>query len=298
MGNRLGINLGFAVNRFIEPEEWARIVAEDLGLKYVQFVADLLNPFQPAEYIENQLSRIVQCTGEYGIKVESIFTSAYTRVNHLMNPDIEARKIWLAWFKKLLEEGARLGAKNAGSHFGILTVKDNEEPEQKEFLIEECVKEWQQLSFYAKELGYEALIFEPMSIPREMGCTIEETKWLMDRVNANSGIPMKLCLDVGHAPHPDQRDPYRWITALAKDAPVIHLQQTEKNKSNHWPFTEQYNSVGIIDAEKVLRLAEAAGCHNTLFAFEIAHREHWDTDDKVIADLAESARYWRRFITE
>ena len=42
---RLGINLGLTVNRYIEPEVWTKIVAEDLGLGYVQFVADLLDPF-------------------------------------------------------------------------------------------------------------------------------------------------------------------------------------------------------------------------------------------------------------
>lgn len=45
MSYRLGMNLGFAVNKYIEPEVWSRIVAEDLELHYVQMVADLLNPF-------------------------------------------------------------------------------------------------------------------------------------------------------------------------------------------------------------------------------------------------------------
>jgi len=41
---KLGINTGFATNRFPEPEVWLRIVGKDLGLRCVQFVADLLNP--------------------------------------------------------------------------------------------------------------------------------------------------------------------------------------------------------------------------------------------------------------
>lgn len=58
MGFRLGINLGFAINRYIEPEVWAKIVSRDLELKYVQFVADLLNPFWPETYIKDQIRRI------------------------------------------------------------------------------------------------------------------------------------------------------------------------------------------------------------------------------------------------
>lgn len=298
MSYRLGINLGFAINRYPEPEVWSRIVKEELGLGYVQFVADLLNPFLPEDYVEEQLVRIRQSTEEYGIKTESIFTSAFTRVNHMMSPDEEARKIWINWFKRFLEEGRVLGAKSAGSHFGILTFDSMEPLEKREFLIEECVRGWQEISRYACDLGYEELIFEPMSIPREMACTVGETKELMNRVNADSAIPLLVNLDVGHAPHPDERDPYMWIKALAKDSPVIHLQQTELNRSNHWPFTEEYNKKGIIEAGKVMELVKESGREDALFAFEISHREHWDTDGKVIEDLKESVRYWRRYIRE
>ena len=40
----LGMNTCFAVKRWPEPEEWARIVAEEFGLKSVQFSFDLMDP--------------------------------------------------------------------------------------------------------------------------------------------------------------------------------------------------------------------------------------------------------------
>ena len=298
MGYRLGINLGFAINRFVEPEAWARIVSEELGIKYVQFVADLLNPFLPKDYVDGQVGRVKACAKFYGIEIESIFTSAFTRVNHLMSPDERVREIWLGWFKRLLDIGAAFGARNAGSHFGILTVASNDKPDDRERLIEQCVKGWQQLTFYAQGLGYSELLFEPMSVPREMACTIAGTAELLDRVNACSGIPMKLCLDVGHAPHPDERDPYEWVKAFARVSPVIHLQQTELHKSNHWPFTKEYNDRGIIDAKRLVETARESGCEDALFAFEISHREHWDTDNRVVPDLKESAEYWRQYIKD
>jgi len=295
---RLGINLGFATNRFVEPEVWTRIVREDLGLGYVQFVADLLNPFLPEDYIQTQLERIKDCVELYDIQVESIFTSTYSRVNHMMHPDEQARKIWLNWFKKMLDIGAALGAKNAGSHFGILTVKTYDTPDEREFIIAEGVKGWQELSRYASELGYSELLFEPMSVPREMAYSIDATKELLERVNSDSAIPIKLCLDIGHAPHPDERDPYEWIEALATESPIIHIQQTELNKSHHWPFTKKYNDLGIIDAKRVVETAREAGLEDALFAFEISHREHWDTDGLVVSELKESADYWRQYIEE
>ena len=296
MSYRLGINLGFAVNRYPEPQVWSRIVGETLGLRYVQFVADLLNPFWPDDYVQNQITQIQAAATLYGIAVESLFTSSFTRVNHLMHPDEEARRFWLDWFKKLLNIGARLGAKNAGSHFGILTFRDYDDAKRREHLIEEGVKGWQALSFHARELGYESLIFEPMSVPREMANTVSETQALLDRVNARCGVPMRVCLDVGHAPHPDERDPYPWLEKLAQVSPVIHLQQTVLHKSNHAPFTPETNATGLIQAEKVMESVRKSGCTDSLFAFEIGHREHYDTEFRILSDLQESVRYWRAFI--
>ena len=291
---KLGTNLGFAINRYIEPEIWAKIVAKDLELKSVQFVADLLNPFLPDEYIDKLTGRIIDSVKHYGISIDSMFSSAYTRVNHLMHPDEDARKIWLDWFKRFLGIGQKFGAKTLGSHFGILTFDAFEN--NRDFLVEEGVKNWQKLTFYAKELGYDSLIFEPMSVPREMAHTIPEAKELMDRGNANCGVPMKLCLDVGHAPHPDYRDPYPWVEQLGKYSPIIHIQQTILHKSNHAPFTEEYNRTGIISGDKLINAMEKSGLAETILMFEIGHREHYDTEFRIIEDLKESVKYWRQWV--
>jgi sugar phosphate isomerase/epimerase len=298
MGYRLGINLGFAINKYIEPEVWTRIVREDLGLRYIQFVADLLNPFWPPDYIDDQILRINAAVKRYDIVVESLFSGAFTRVNHLMHPDKEARKFWLAWFKALLSIGRRLGARNAGAHFGIMTFDTYDNPEKRKFIIEEGIRGWQEVSFYAQDIGYDCLIFEPMSVPREMANTVEETRDLMARVNAHCGVPLKVCLDVGHAPAVTQRDPYPWIEQLAAESPVIHLQQTVLHKSNHAPFTGEANRTGIITREKVMAAVRKSGCTDSLFAFEISHREHLDTEFRIIQDLKESVDYFRPVIPE
>lgn len=298
MSYRLGINLGFAINKYIEPEVWSKIVSEDLGLHYVQMVADLLNPFWDSEYIKSQIARIKKNTSEKNITVESMFTSAFTRVNHLMNPDEEARKMWYHWFERFLEIGSELGARNAGSHFGIMTFDTYQDPVKREYITEKGIEGWQKLTYRAAELGYQELIFEPMSVPREMGNTVARAKYLMDRVNEDSKIPMKICLDVGHAPDPSERDPYVWVEALAADSPVIHLQQTVLNKSNHSPFTEEYNKTGIIKREKLMDCVKKAGCEDALFAFEISHREHCDFEERIIPDLKESVKYFRECIKQ
>ena len=34
----LGIHLGFAINRYPETSEWAKLISEELGVKQVKFV--------------------------------------------------------------------------------------------------------------------------------------------------------------------------------------------------------------------------------------------------------------------
>ena len=77
-GYRLGINTGFAVNRYAEPEEWIRIVGEELELKVVQFTADMLNVDLPASVIANQVNRIQKLCEVYDIEISSTFTGAFT----------------------------------------------------------------------------------------------------------------------------------------------------------------------------------------------------------------------------
>lgn len=293
---KLGINLGFAINKYVEPEVWTRIVAEDLGIKYVQFVADLLNVFLPPDIVDRQVERINECTQKHDLAITSTFTSAFTRVNHFMHPDADTRKAWLNWFKRFADISVQMGARTTGSHFGILTFADYDDVRRREYIIEEGIKNWQELSWYCKELGMEYLNFEPMSIPREMANTVEDTKELLARLNEGAGIPFKVCLDVGHAPHPNDRDPYRWVRELGSVSPIIHIQQTEKDHSRHWPFTEEYNKLGIIHGEPLIEAIKQSGATEAEIIFELSHREAWSTEFRIIQDHIESVNYWRQFI--
>lgn len=295
---KLGINMGFASNKYVEPEVWTRIVGEELGLKYVQFVADLLNVFLPDDVVQRQVEQIQVNSQKYDIHITSSFLSSFTRVNHFMHPDPEQRKVWVDWFKKFAKVSRQLGASSTGGHLGILTFRDYEDPSRRETVIREGIKHWQDLSWYCKDLGMSHLIFEPMSVPRELANTVEETKELLERLNENAGIPIQLCLDVGHAPHPDDRDPYRWLRELGMLSPIVHIQQTEKDHSRHWPFVEPYNQEGIIEPEKVIAALEQSGATDVELIFELYHREAWSSEFRIIEDHKKSVEYWRKYVQQ
>lgn len=291
----LSVNLGFAINKYFEPSVWPKVVRE-MGVDRVQFVADVLNPLLPKEYVDKQIEETLFYMKEYDVKVTSVFTSAFSRVNHLMNPNEEARAIYVDYFKRFFDMGAQLGAKSGGSHFGIMTFSDYENEDRRKYLIDEGVANWQTLSKYAKEIGYDFITFEPMSVEREMANTVEDSMYLMNRVNDDCGVPMRMIIDIGHAPHPDQRDPYLWLEKAGKYSPIVHLQQSQLGKSLHWPFTKEYNEQGHITAEKVIESLEKSGATYAELCLELSHREHRDIEPLIIPDHKESIDYWRPYV--
>ena len=55
----------------------------------------------------------------------------------------------------------------------------------------------------------------------------------------------------------------------------------------HWPFTEKYNKVGIIDPPRVIEAIEDSGAKETTLLFEIIHAPETN-ENKVLEDLKES----------
>ncbi|MHB9034595.1 MAG: sugar phosphate isomerase/epimerase family protein [Anaerolineae bacterium] len=292
----LGINLGFATNRFPEPDVWARLVSEEMGLHSVQLVADLLNPFWPDYVIDAEVERILKAVQRYHLDIHTLMSSTFTRYNYFLYPYPELRQAYQDWYKRFAVIASRLGARGIGSHFGTFTVSDYADPRIREARLSEAIRIWQENTFTAQDLGLQYLYIETMSIPRELADTIENARELLARMNEHSALPIYYCLDIGHAPHPSERDPYIWLRELGRDSRIVHLQQTEMGHSRHWPFTQRYNELGIIDPLRTLQTLSESGAEDILLAFEISHRERYEDEPLVIPELAASAHYWREYL--
>jgi sugar phosphate isomerase/epimerase len=183
-----------------------------------------------------------------------------------------------------------------------MSVTDLEDEKRREIITASAIELWQRLSGFASDFGIEFLMFEPMSIPREMACTIDETWELYERVNNGAKIPIKLCLDVDHgfalSSDPRDIDPYVWLEELGKHSPVVHIKQSSADKSGHWPFAKDYNQRGIITPEKVLKALEKSGIDDVVLLLEVSHRERYPAEGRVLSDLKESVEYWRTHIKE
>ena len=294
---RLGINTGFAVNRYAEPEEWTAIL-KIVGVKYAQFTADLLNVSLPDKIINNQLIRIKNSCQDNEIEIRSAFTGAFTRVNHLAHPDKEIRDYWVSWFKKYVDLAVELGASSIGSHPGIFTMKDDLDSKRREERRLQNIENWHEVAKYAKVKGLKYIAWEPMSISREQGETIAEARRLQDDLNNNAPIPFKMCLDVDHgdlaSKNPDDTDPYKWLENFANVSPQIHLKQSlQNNKGGHFPFLPEYNKQGKIKADEYLSALKNNNVKDVDLILELSFKERQPQDSSVIHALSSSVKYWK-----
>jgi sugar phosphate isomerase/epimerase len=292
----LGINLIGAANRFPEPEVWSRLVREELDLDAVCFSTDFVDPLWPESIVRDYVERTRKCLAVYKLTIPMLFFGVFTRRNLLMAPDAQVRQMWFEWYKGLVRLSVDLGAQGAGSPFGAISVQDASDPQRRQRRIDEAIRLWQELSWYAKEQGLAYLYVETMSTHREIPDTIESTRELYARLNENAGVPTYVCQDIGHAAHPSQRDRYQWLRELGDITNIVHLQQSDPDHSRHWPFTAEYNQVGDVDPEKTLAAIEDSGAEEMFLLFEIFHRDSAEQDPRVIPEIKQSVEYWRRVL--
>jgi len=294
----LGVNLSFVGTRWVKPEEWTRIVAEDLKVKYVQFFSDILDPiFTPLNLREKTCDKIKKLCQRYGIIIQSSFSGAIPHcLNLLFHPDKEMRDASVKWFENGIEDTLRMGSFGYGSFFGALPQKSLLNNEEKDSLIEEFLSKWHYLSKVGKEKGLKFMLFEPMSCRREIPSTISETKWWYKKLNEVSDLPVHLLIDVGHgnvnSSERKDADPYAWLKEFSKETLVIHLQQTDRLTSKHWPFTREYNQKGVIDAKRIIKIFQDRE-REIYFFIEISYPPFEPFDEMILDHLKESVDYWK-----
>jgi D-erythrulose 1-phosphate 3-epimerase len=298
----LGVNNCFALGRYPEPEEWLRIVKNELGLDHVQFSYDIIDPIIiDQDIFVSKCKYIKNLADNYGVFIDTAITGeAVHKFNGLMEPDPAIRSCYLHWYDKMIRAGSLLGAEGAGVYLGTLSKRDNADPYRRKYMIDVLLEEISYLTMISKEVGQKYFLWEPMSIPREIPSTIDETKEIIERANQISHVPVKLCLDVGHGyiKSGDQRDSdaYAWLKEFASISPAIHMQQTDGKGSRRWPFSEEYNKIGVIKPEKVFEKIEESGAKKIIIVFEFFYSAHAIQDESALDNLKISVEYWKKAI--
>jgi len=294
----LSVNVGFAVNRFTDLRKFSSFVKDFLKIEYIQLTSDFLMLNMNDKYVCRHAEKLAKELNKKNIKINSTFTGAFSRLNHLSHPNKDHQYYWLKWFKRFFQISRNLGANYSGSHLGIVGL--DEKNKLSKILKKRLINNWLTLSEYAYKIGLKGIIWEPMSVTREFGETISKTKNIQKLLNTRTKNRFFLCLDVAHgdetSKNPADYNPYAWLKEFSLDSPVIHLKQKIKNQYNHLPFLSKNNCIGIINNKKVINILNHGGPDIQELSLELNFKERNATEKKLKKEVLESVNYWKEVI--
>lgn len=297
MALTLSLNTNPLVNRFADPDDFIDTVARDLKIRDLQLTHEFINPSWQASTIRRLTRQMKAAMDRTGVRVTSGMTGPYGRLNHFGHPDRDVRRYYVDWFKAFSDIIADLGGTSVGTQFAIFTYQDYDDAQRREDLIQIAIDCWAEVAEHAKGAGLDYVFWEPMSIGREFGETIDACMQLQDRLTAaHMPIPMWMMADIDHgdvtSANPDDFDPYAWARAVPQVSPIIHIKQSLMDKGGHRPFTAAFNAKGRIQPEPLLAAFQEGGAQDNEICLELSFKEREPNDREVIPQIAESIAFW------
>lgn len=290
---KLGLNLSFAVKRFLEPEKLAHMCRHDFGTDHVQFTWDLIDPWWPEELRDVLAIRYKEAFAEEGVHIDATFggLASYSYA-HLLAPAKEQREAAFLFFKRAIDLTAVMGAKVMGTPVGGMSYDDARCPARREERHEEMLGYVRRLASYGKEKGLEEIHIEATPLITEFPHSPEVSVKMMKDLEGTD-IPVKLLVDWGHALYEpllkEEADIKLWFDTCAPYIGSIHLQQTDGQWDRHWDFTKE----GIVTPELIRSATAKAGLGDVMQYLEVVTIFE-DDDDAVYDGMKKTMDYLHR----
>lgn len=287
---KLGLNLSFAVKRWMEPERLAELCARELQVKHIQFTWDLIDPWWPKESRKSLAGKFRSAFEKEGLLLESSFggIAAYS-YGQLLAPDKEQRDISLLFFKRAIDMTIELGASIMGTPVGGFSVSDARDPYRRQYLYETMLEAVKQLAAYGKEQGLKEIHIEPSPVFGETPYNIRQSLDMMEALRGTA-IPVKLLIDWGHALYKpllkEEADIRVWLKQCKNYIGAMHLQQTDGMGDRHWDFTKK----GIVTLDLIRQATEEAGLGQIPQYLEIVTAFE-EEDESVYQRMKETVSY-------
>lgn len=287
---KLGLNLSFAVKRWMEPEQLAEFCAKELRLRHIQFTWDLIDPWWPEKSRRNLAVKFQRAFEKEELMLESSFggIASYT-YGQLLAPDKEQREVSFLFFKRAIDLTEELGASVMGTPVGGLSVSDARNPRRRQYLYEAMLEDMRRLAEYGKEHGLKELHVEPSPVFGEIPYNIRQSLDLMEKLS-ETAIPIKLLIDWGHALYrpllKEEADIRLWFEKCGKYIGSMHLQQTDGMGDRHWDFTKK----GIVTPDLILQATKEAGLDQIPQYLEIVTAFE-EEDESICRRMKETVSY-------
>lgn len=290
---KLGINLCFAIKRWIDPDQLAAIVRERLGLDYVQYSWDLTDPWWPEGPRDRLARAYAEAFARAGLVVESSFggLASYT-YSHFLAPTDELRALGLEHFCRAIDMTAAMGVAAAGMPLGSYSAADALDPARREEVYKHGLELLIQAARHARARGLSTLLIEPVPLATEFPSSAREALRLMRDLDGQTDVPVRLLVDWGHALFEPlfgaDADMGLWMATCGDYIHSFHIQQTDGQLDRHWSFTRP----GLVTPARLQAhwerygLAEQTYFVETIYPFETP-------DALVLDDIAEACRLLR-----
>lgn len=288
----LGINLGFALKRWPEPERWASLVREELRLDFAQFTFDLLDPWWPEQRRRALAARVRRAAAAHDLPIHSAQLGlAWYTFNGLLDPDPDGRAVAREWWRRAAETAAELGAPMMGGPLGALSIAEAADPDTRERRYQGLLTDLVAASEAARAAGLEALLIEPTPLPREIPHTATQAARLMADLRGQTAVSLRWVLDVGHALYRPLYGPdvaiADWLLPLRDEIGLLHLQNHDYESDAHWGWPDERGRFDVAGFAHAVRDAGLAGhpiAIELFFPFEMA-------DDAVLATVRDTVRH-------
>ncbi|MED9881593.1 MAG: TIM barrel protein [Blautia sp.] len=288
---KLGLNLSFAVKRWIEPERLAKLIKNDFGVDHIQFTWDLIDPWWPEEQRKIMAQEYKTAFEKAGVTVDATFggLASYSYA-HLLAPSEIQREIAFSFFKRAIDLTIELGAEVMGTPVGGMSYDDARNPERREDLYKEMLQYIRKLAEYGKTRGLKEIHIEATPLITEFPHSPQVSIQMMKDLEGTE-IPVKLLIDWGHALYKpllkEEADINLWFQKCAPYIGSIHLQQTDGLLDRHWDFTHKD---GIITPELIKDAVKKANLENITQYLEVVTIFEED-DDKVYEGMKKTMDY-------
>jgi sugar phosphate isomerase/epimerase len=287
---KLGLNLSFAVKRWMRPEVLAKMCREDFGVKHVQFTWDLIDPWWPAEKRNRLAKAYAQAFEREGIEITATFAglAAYS-YPQLLAPLPEMREISEEFFMRAIDMTAAMGVKVMGTPLGGMDYADARDEAARAGCYVSMLESVKKLAAYGKKKKLRRLEIEATPLIPEFPHSPEACLKLMEDL-AGTEIPVMLLIDWGHALFKPllkkQANIAEWFSKCKDHIGSIHLQQTDGQWDRHWDFTHEG---GILTPEIIAAETKKAGLEDIVQYLEVVTIFE-DTDEHVLAGMKKTMK--------
>lgn len=287
---KFGLNLSFAVKRWLRPDYLAHMCRKDFEVDHVQFIWDLIDPWWPKDRRKSMADRYRKAFADEGVSIDATFggVASYS-YPQLLSPYPEQQEVSVEFFKRAADLTLELGAPIMGTPVGGMDYQDARNPQKREELYQSMLDHLRTIATYSKQIGLKEIHIEATPLITEFPHSPSVSVQMMKDLDG-SDIPIKLLIDWGHALYKpllkDEADINLWLKTCAPYIGSIHLQQTDGQWDRHWDFTQD----GIVTPEGILSATAEAGLDDIPQYLEVV--TIFEDDDDAVYERMKKTMYY------